>query len=74
MSLTSGDSFGSKCTSPATPSGSCVGSIVNGNLLFANRTSTICPYAARVLVLVTLINTRERSASENCTSVPYKPL
>ena len=64
---------GSKETFSTTPSGSSVGSTVNGKLFFANNTSTICPYAANVFVLVTLINTRDFSASVNCTSGPYIP-
>ena len=61
------------CTASATPSGSTVGSTERGNLLLPNNTSTICPYAASVFVLVTLTNTRDFSVSVNCTSGPYKP-
>ena len=53
------------CTESATPSGSTVGFTDRGNLLLPNSTSTICPYAASVLVLVTLIKTRDFSASVN---------
>ena len=41
------------CTDSATPSGSTEGLTDNGKRLLPNSTSTICPYAARVLVLVT---------------------
>ena len=52
-------------TSGITPSGNFDGSIVSGKLLAANNTSTICPYAASVFVLVTFTNTLDFSASVN---------
>ena len=62
-----------RCIDSATPSGKVVGLTVRGKRELPNKTSTICPYAARVFVLVTLINTRDFSVSVNCTSVLYKP-
>ena len=61
------------CTDSAKPSGSTDGFTERGNLLLPNSTSTICPYAANVFVLVTFTNTRDYSVSVNCTSDPYKP-
>jgi len=57
-----------KCTDSATPSGNVVGSTLSGNLLLPNNTSTTCPYAASVLVLVTLTNTREHQDRINLCS------
>ena len=53
------------CTDSATPSGRTDGSTDKGNLLLPNSTSTICPYAASVLVLVTLTNTLDFSVEVN---------
>ena len=61
------------CTASATPSGNTEGFTDRGNLLLPSSTSTICPYAASVFVLVTFTNTRDFSESVNCTSDPYKP-
>ena len=72
LDVTLGSVF--KWTASATPSGSIVVLILNGNLELPNNTSIICPYAANVLVLVTFTKTRDFSVSVNWTSLPYTPL